>query len=1088
MMFKKLFSRDCGSASSSAGEGKKSSSCQRAFCTENKGVVECKVARAKLFNQSTAQRRLSRVLDLMRTDSGVDINDPQFVAAAQLNRAPSVPVVSTHRLAKKKKIDEENNDDVAVEQQQPLVVLDHTSSDDDDGDGDDGVPQVKSQVVVSDDDDAIDETTFAQLGGNLYAAPVLDQHDLYAPFDDDGDDDGDCHRNGNGDNEGCGASLDGIGIAECAKQDDGFLARVVKAHSIDDIGRKERDGVVETVHDDDDDKSDGDDSESGCSAACSRQYDAQALDAKDDSSSVEDDQVLAHGAGNAYVEFDGNGGNNGGDDAYKDANVFLAEQTDASSAYTESALTLDDDGDNSAYVSPDEQARIERYKSMMGVGGDAYAATLDDMAAATNGGGVKKAAADRDELLVGASKDWNAEFRAALTLPEGLERHERMCQLTNDFRYAALAYAKIIISELPSKHKTLQPIALGGVAGGIKYMVGGILFKIARDTLVSQSPDIWMYGGTAGPNDEAAIRAASNELGGSEAYWMQYLSELHLPLISLITYRGFTIVAITMLPVDKSTLRYGSGDGGATVHAVDERLNELMETAADGIGVKRHLVAESRVHIAGPGDIEGHQGLDGRYYVLDFGRTLPPEAPPVDKDERARDPRSIFYKFLRREFVSHTYQSRRGVKLCSDAFTSWDTMSDLSVARRHAQEVRAATDYLFETVVPEFAASLSGRARKLLDANGSRLYDSAKLSSVRRALARLASNPIYHSSGINCRHIGRVRARVELEPLRELLLATVAARIVKRLVEKHMREVMHTMDHPSDVFRRAIVDFINATLLSPPSSSFWSATLPEAIDRNFAHALSDEERAPDFELRAAIDVRVALVQALDLLNVTLTRQAKRDLMSADRTCATVLDVEDIKRFEARIRSIFVIEYAAANRDLLLSAQVANEAHALRLLDYSRRRFKELRCKMPYCPVLSDKLGTSLTSLAVHHRKTGDAAKALRMLRKAAIFYETCTQSTLYQSTGYSRIFARYGYSLVQQAFALDALERADEAAIVRELARDVINLFREAEATTNKTTFEPCAIVPDLSSLLVGGDLETSDELNDIVIGFHQRD
>ena len=31
--------------------------------------------------------------------------------------------------------------------------------------------------------------------------------------------------------------------------------------------------------------------------------------------------------------------------------------------------------------------------------------------------------------------------------------------------------------------------------------------------------------------------------------------------------------------------------------------------------------------IYGPGDIEGHLGNDGQYYMVDFGRTFPPEAP-----------------------------------------------------------------------------------------------------------------------------------------------------------------------------------------------------------------------------------------------------------------------------------------------------------------------------------------------------------------------------------------------------------------------------------------------------------------------------
>ena len=99
-----------------------------------------------------------------------------------------------------------------------------------------------------------------------------------------------------------------------------------------------------------------------------------------------------------------------------------------------------------------------------------------------------------------------------------------------------------------------------------------------------------MYGGDKGPNDEAAIRAASSELVGAEAYWSQYLANLHPTLISLITYRGHTIVAISVLPVDKSTLSYGSNDAGKTVHRSNTDLSELMDTAGRGIGLKAHKV------------------------------------------------------------------------------------------------------------------------------------------------------------------------------------------------------------------------------------------------------------------------------------------------------------------------------------------------------------------------------------------------------------------------------------------------------------------------------------------------------------------
>ena len=49
--------------------------------------------------------------------------------------------------------------------------------------------------------------------------------------------------------------------------------------------------------------------------------------------------------------------------------------------------------------------------------------------------------------------------------------------------HAAEAYGRIIISEmcLPDEDKTIKPTALGGIAGGQKFIVQDILFKFAVD-------------------------------------------------------------------------------------------------------------------------------------------------------------------------------------------------------------------------------------------------------------------------------------------------------------------------------------------------------------------------------------------------------------------------------------------------------------------------------------------------------------------------------------------------------------------------------------------------------------------------------
>jgi hypothetical protein len=45
----------------------------------------------------------------------------------------------------------------------------------------------------------------------------------------------------------------------------------------------------------------------------------------------------------------------------------------------------------------------------------------------------------------------------------------------------ARTYGKLIISEIYMEKKTIQPVKVGGMAGGIKYIVNGCLFKFAVD-------------------------------------------------------------------------------------------------------------------------------------------------------------------------------------------------------------------------------------------------------------------------------------------------------------------------------------------------------------------------------------------------------------------------------------------------------------------------------------------------------------------------------------------------------------------------------------------------------------------------------
>lgn len=74
----------------------------------------------------------------------------------------------------------------------------------------------------------------------------------------------------------------------------------------------------------------------------------------------------------------------------------------------------------------------------------------------------------------------------------------------------------------------------------------------------------------------------------------------------LVDYRGFRLVAMSLLPISKSTLIYGSDDAGKTVHNDDPEFSNLMKEAASIINLKGHVTDAKGTTIYGPTDIEGN--------------------------------------------------------------------------------------------------------------------------------------------------------------------------------------------------------------------------------------------------------------------------------------------------------------------------------------------------------------------------------------------------------------------------------------------------------------------------------------------------
>lgn len=203
---------------------------------------------------------------------------------------------------------------------------------------------------------------------------------------------------------------------------------------------------------------------------------------------------------------------------------------------------------------------------------------------------------------------------------------------------------------------------------------------------------------------------------------------------------------MSVLPITKGSLKYGSSDSGQTIHADVEELNEKMQSAAERTNLKGHVTGhgKNKKIVYGPGDIEAHLGTDGRYYVIDFGRVLPPEDPRIRRDATKR---SIFYHLLRSELVSSN-----PVPLCSDAYSSWNSDDDERIREQHNQEVTDATHRLYNQIIPELA--------KTLDANDAsqhhrwdKLLHSHSKAEMQLALKWILGKHVFHSRGTNLRHL-----------------------------------------------------------------------------------------------------------------------------------------------------------------------------------------------------------------------------------------------------------------------------------------------------------------------------------------------
>lgn len=525
--------------------------------------------------------------------------------------------------------------------------------------------------------------------------------------------------------------------------------------------------------------------------------------------------------------------------------------------------------------------------------------------------------------------DWNAEFQSAvdevssLTMNHSPDKriaaYSKLGKLYQNFIDTATLYGKILISEkyLPENCRTFKACDIGGVAGGEKFLVQNILFKICTD-----------HCGIFNGNEYYAHKLGSHELKGLiNIYNNGSKLGLYVPMMCVLMYKGFHMIAMSVLPINNSTLVYGSPDAGRTIYDHAE-FSAKLKQVADELGLKLHKVGKepSVKLLYTPVDMEGHMGTDGRMYLLDFSRLFPPERP---------DPSSPKYMYLcrllRPEFVK-IYSQMFG-PLSSDAYSNFSVGTDTDEADR--ADINHATEYLLTEHLPLFLE----RFQRF------------------NAIDPFAWLDLLHTHGINYRHMGALRQLVLRLPnvpnytncdTHLLILMAMIARVAKNQLNCIMRAQVkaNCQSVPGDqLLKQVAAAFLNVVFGNSRSShNFWNITLKDKLSEYFPNSLTEKEnRDPHFgqAIRKSDHINTLFWYTVRLCGLRLRSYAHEQFKDKDSfDLATPLDESDIEEIKERVQSMSVAAFAEGVSMQMKAQYSTNENEAKRLYRLAKEKLKK----------------------------------------------------------------------------------------------------------------------------------------------------
>lgn len=222
--------------------------------------------------------------------------------------------------------------------------------------------------------------------------------------------------------------------------------------------------------------------------------------------------------------------------------------------------------------------------------------------------------------------DWNSAFQVAVGLPTAsvAEQLHRLVAIQNvllRFKSKAEALAKDIATSVALEGDGAIAegrAAVGGRAGGEKFIRDGLFVKLARDSAN-------MYGGDAFAMKTAGLDRLHQALVFSANHKMVRVA----PTVQ-VDVAGLRMLVMPVLPINDATLVYGSADAARTVHTDDAQVNNAAGELGRALNLMEHAVGSGRnqKRLWFGADVEIHRPAGSSLaYLLDAARLLPPEQP-----------------------------------------------------------------------------------------------------------------------------------------------------------------------------------------------------------------------------------------------------------------------------------------------------------------------------------------------------------------------------------------------------------------------------------------------------------------------------